>query len=90
MSGVEFNATVGFDVLLPEGEQDAVLGRLGAHGAIIAARPGGGSDVVLTFDVPSMRDAADLAVLLVRDATGREPTAVEVVPTTEFDARSGA
>jgi hypothetical protein len=85
---MEYNALVGFDGELPRTVIGYVLDELGAFGAVVTARPDGGTEVVLTVDEPSLREAADRALERVQAAAGRPPRSVEVLPTVDFDARS--
>lgn len=84
---MEYNALVGFDGDLPRTVIGYVLDQLGSFGAVVSARQDGGTEVVLTVDEPSLREAADRALWLVQEAVGRPPRAVEVLPTVDYDAR---
>jgi hypothetical protein len=84
----EYNALVAFDGELPRSVIGYVLDELGTFGAVVSARRDGGTEVVVTVDERSLREASDRALARVQQAVGRPPRSVEVLPTTDFDARS--
>lgn len=88
MRDVEYNATVRFDGELPEPVIDRLLDALEPFGAVVGAQPGGlGTEVVLTVDAVSLRAATDVALEKSEAVVGARAAAVEVLPTSEFDAR---
>lgn len=88
MRDVEYNATVRFDDDLPRPVIDRVVDELLPFGAVVGARPGRpGSEVVLTVDEPTLREATKVALARVEAVAGARASSLEVLPTAEFDAR---
>lgn len=86
----EYNAVVDLGTSSPsEGEIDALMDRLAQYHVAVAVSRRGTTEVILTLLAASLAQASATALGVCERASGREPHAVEVMTTEDFDQLYG-
>ena len=80
----DYNAIV--DLGIPGEPADELLAPLAVFHAVAAASRRGTVEVILTLPAESLRQAVTTALAVCQAASGREPVAVHVLTTADFDA----
>lgn len=87
---IEYNAVVDLGTPGPsEGDVDALMDGLAPYHVAVAASRGGTTEVILTLRAANLAQASATALAVCERASGREPRAVEVMTTEDFDRLYG-
>lgn len=87
---IEYNAVVDLGTPGPsEGDVDALMDSLAPYRVAVAASRRGTTEVILTVLAASLAQASATALAVGERASGREPHAVEVMTTKDFDQLYG-
>jgi len=85
----EWNATLEIDETINDARVDYLMEELADYGVAVGSAPHNNISVTLTLPAKSLMQAVKTAVALAEAASSANVIAIEVLPTEEFDARSG-